>query len=77
VDVENPVRAVVAVPLSDGVSLTLLLSDAGWQFGSWTHHDGKPVQHQPALADRRRRFRSKSAAIEYFRSLWPGGRPER
>ena len=43
-----PVDGVVAVPLDNGISLTLIRSDRGYCFSAWSRHDGRGL---PVVGD--------------------------
>ena len=63
-----PVDGVVAISLDDGISLTLIRSDRGYCFSSWSRHDGRGL---PALGDdhREQAFPTPQEAAAFFREL--------
>ena len=63
-----PVDGVIAIPFGDGVSLTLVRSERGYCFSSWTRHDGRAM---PSITDehRARAFPSPEEAASFFRDL--------
>ena len=64
----SPVEGVVAIPFGPGLSLTLVRSQRGYCFSSWTRHDGRSM---PPVADehRERAFQSTDDALRFFRDL--------
>jgi hypothetical protein len=65
---DAPVDSVLAIALTDGVSLTLVRSADGYCFSAWSRHDFI-VMPLVSDEDRLRVFESVEAATEYFRLL--------
>jgi hypothetical protein len=63
-----PLDGVVAIPLGTGVSLTLIRSERGYCFSSWSRHDGREL---PIIGDdhREQAFPTPEEAAEFFRQL--------
>lgn len=65
-EIWSPGMKVCAVPLVEGVSLTLTDEGDGWRFSAWSRFDGRLLP-PPTLVDKSRRFDTDGDAAKFFR----------
>jgi hypothetical protein len=70
--VDQTIRDVLAVPLWEGIGITLVRDQAGWRFGAWHRDDfgNRALPAPPSDAERLRYFESPDAAAAYFKRAY-------
>lgn len=69
---EQTVRGVVAMPVWDGIGITLVQDNRGWRFDTWHRADFgyAALPPSPSDADRHRYFENADAAAAHFKQRY-------